>query len=255
MPALDRGRLVVGASLVGMAALGWAYLLHHAAASHASMHDAAASLLPHWNVEVYGLAASMWTAMMIAMMVPAATPMVLAFAQVQRQRRARRHRVVPVMLFVAGYLAVWTVFSLAAAAGQWGLHEMGLLSSAVGRVEPLLGGSLLIAAGAFQWSSIKDACLTKCRTPLTFLATEWREGKRGAFVMGLRHGIFCAGCCWALMLLMFAGGVMNLLWMAGLTAYMLAEKLVPRARTFARSAGTVLIAAGAALAMTAVVSA
>jgi predicted metal-binding membrane protein len=248
MRALDRDRLFVGAALAGTAALAWAYLLKHAATAHMSMPSAAASISPHWSAGMFALAAAMWAAMMVAMMLPAATPMALAFAQVQRHRSGGGQRAVPIALFVGGYLTLWIGFALAAAAAQWALHEAGLLSSAMGRAPPLFGAVLLIAAGAFQWSSLKSACLAKCRTPLAFLATEWREGRAGALVMGLRHGAFCAGCCWALMLLMFAGGLMNLAWMAALAAYMLAEKLVPAGRTFARGTGALLIAAGAILA-------
>lgn len=125
----------------------------------------------------------------------------------------------------------------AAAVMQWALQQGALLSSPMGHVTPLLGGTFLIIAGAFQFSDLKQACLNKCRSPLSFLMTEWREGNSGALIMRLRHGAYCTGCCWALMLLMFVGGVMSLVWMAGLAAYFLAEKI-------SRICGILLFGAG-----------
>jgi predicted metal-binding membrane protein len=231
-----RDQALIAAALGVMAGLGWIHMV----------------LMPHWNAAVYSLAALMWATMMVAMMLPAAAPMVLAFAHVRRARMQAAHPAAPTAIFLGGYLAVWLAFAMVMAAAQWALHESALLSEAMGKSDALLAAALLATAGAFQWTNIKQACLAKCRTPLGFIATEWREGPRGAFVMGLRHGVFCTGCCWALMLLMFAGGVMNLLWMLALAAYMLAEKVLPGGRVLARTTGALMVAAGAGLALWAI---
>jgi len=143
-----------------------------------------------------------------------------------------------------GYLLAWTIFSAMATALQWGLHAKALLSTKMVSTSPILGGSILIAAGIFQLTPLKHACLAHCRTPLTFIMAEWREGIGGALWMGLRHGIFCLGCCWVLMLLLFVTGVMNLLWVAILTAFVMVEKIAPAPRWISRAAGVVLIAWG-----------
>jgi predicted metal-binding membrane protein len=186
----------------------------------------------------------MWAVMMVAMMVPTATVMVLTFATVNRRRRARSGPYAPTAIFLAGYVVVWAGFSVVATLAQWGLHEAALLSPMMVGTSSTLGGLLLLAAGLFQWTPVKRACLTHCRSPLAFLMTEWREGRRGALVMGLRHGMFCTGCCWFLMALLFVAGVMNLLWVAALTAFVLIEKVVPRGEIVGRVAGGVLVVAG-----------
>ena len=155
----------------------------------------------------------MWAVMMTAMMVPTATPMILTFAAVNRRRRANRQPFVSTGVFLAGYVAVWTAFSVLATLGNWGLHQASLLSSMMGETtNSYLGGSLLLAAGAFQWSPLKFACLNHCRSPMGFVMTSWREGKAGAIRMGLEHGAYCLGCCWVLMALLFVLGIMNLAW-------------------------------------------
>jgi predicted metal-binding membrane protein len=145
---------------------------------------------------------------------------------------------------VLGYLAVWSAFSVAAAAAQAGLHAAALLSPAMAATTPLLGGGLLIAAGVFQWTPLKHACLATCRSPLSFLMSQWREGGLGAFGMGVRHGLYCLGCCWALMGLLFVAGVMNLLWVTVIALMVLVEKVVPRGDTIGRALGAALAIAG-----------
>jgi predicted metal-binding membrane protein len=190
----------------------------------------------------------MWAVMMVAMMVPSATPMIFAFLQVNRGRKAANRPFVPVTIFVVGYLAVWAAFSALATFAQWGLHRTALLSPAMAATSPALNGGLLIAAGIFQWTPLKLACLKGCRSPLSFLMGEWREGTGGAFVMGLRHGAYCVGCCWVLMALLFVAGVMNLLWVAVIALFVMAEKLLPRGELIARVSGVALILAGVAMA-------
>ena len=240
-----RDRVVVLAGLAGVTALSWSYLIYVALRmSTMPMSGMAVPQWRPWGTVDFLLMLLMWAVMMVAMMVPSASPMILTFTNVHRRRRAQEDTVVPTVAFLSGYALVWGGFSLAATLAQWGLHQAALLSPMMVTTSPLLGGLLLVTAGAYQWSGLKHACLSRCRTPLGFLLTEWREGNRGALVMGLRHGGFCTGCCWALMALLFVGGVMNLLWVAALAAFVLAEKIAPRGWRVARVGGLGLIAWG-----------
>jgi predicted metal-binding membrane protein len=146
----------------------------------------------------------------------------------------------PVSVFVLGYLLAWTGYAVLAALGQSLLHSAALLSPAMASASPLLGGALLLLAGVYQWLPVKGACLSHCRSPLGFFTAEWREGVSGALVMGLRHGSYCVGCCWALMALLFVAGVMNLLWVAVIAGFVLAEKVVPNGRLLGRVTGALL---------------
>ena len=186
----------------------------------------------------------MWVGMMVAMMIPSATPMILTFAAISRNRRHQKRTYVPVSVFVAGYVVIWTAFSALAALAQWILHRQALLSPAMASTSATLGGVLLLAAGAFQFTPLKRTCLTHCRAPFEFIMTRWREGTRGAFRMGLEHGVFCTGCCWALMSLLFVAGVMNILWIAALSLLVGLEKLLPRGVWFSSAAGLILTAWG-----------
>jgi predicted metal-binding membrane protein len=194
-----------------------------------------------WRAADFGLMYVMWAVMMVAMMAPSAAPMLLMFATLNRKRREREAPYVSTGVFLAGYVIVWAVFSIAATAGNWGLHQASLLSSMMGAsTSGYLGGVLLLLAGAFQWSRLKNECLTQCRTPMGFLMTSWREGRGGALRMGLDHGAYCLGCCWALMLLLFVLGIMNLVWIAALAAFVLAEKVLPRSEWVSRGTGVLL---------------
>jgi predicted metal-binding membrane protein len=187
----------------------------------------------------------MWTEMMVAMMIPSAAPMILMFASVNRKRRADERPFVPTGIFLLGYLAAWTGFSALAAVTQWALHSRALLSPMMASTSPILGGTLLCAAGVFQWTPLKNACLTHCRSPLSFLMTDWREGKSGAFAMGLKHGAYCTGCCWFLMALLFVAGVMNMWWVAIISVLVLLEKAAPKGLWLGRIAGAFLVVWGA----------
>lgn len=188
----------------------------------------------------------MWTIMMAAMMLPSATPMVLLFANINRQHRAQRNAYVRPWVFVAGYLAAWLVFSLFATLAQWGLHSAALISPMM-HVTPTAGGVLLIGAGLYQWSPLKRSCLAHCRSPLSFLLTQWRPGTGGAFRMGITHGSYCLGCCWLLMALLFVLGAMNLLWIAALSIFVLLEKVLPGGERIAQASGLLLVGWGAML--------
>jgi len=242
-----RDRRVVLAGLAGVTALSWAYLMYEASRMTTMPMPGMSMAMPQWQpwgAVDFLLMLLMWAVMMVAMMVPSATPMVLAFTSVHRRQVGEADAVAPTALFLGGYAIVWSVFSLAATLAQWGLHQAALISPMMVSTSPVLGGSILIAAGAFQWSGLKRVCLSNCRTPLAFLLTEWRAGPRGALVMGLRHGAFCTGCCWALMALLFVGGVMNLLWVTVIAAFVLAEKIAPQGLRVARVAGLGLMACG-----------
>jgi predicted metal-binding membrane protein len=185
----------------------------------------------------------MWAVMMVAMMLPSATPMILLVVGTYRRRTGRGARVMT-GAFVLGYIAAWTAFSAAAATLQLFLHRATLLSGAMAVRSTMVGGAILLVAGIYQWLPIKNVCLAHCQSPLAFLTHEWREGVSGAFVMGLRHGMFCVGCCWALMILLFAAGVMNLVWVAAIAIFVLAEKVVRQGAWFSRFSGALLFAWG-----------
>ncbi|MBI1962005.1 MAG: DUF2182 domain-containing protein [Candidatus Rokubacteria bacterium] len=197
-----------------------------------------------WALADAGWAALMWAVMMVAMMLPAAAPMILMFVAVNRRRRTEGGGtpLVNTGLFVLGYLVVWTAFSVAAALAQWGLHSAALLSDDAMSAAPVVGALVLAAAGVWQLTPLKYACLARCQAPIGFLLGEWRDGNRGAVVMGLRHGLFCLGCCWVLMGLLFVGGVMNLAWVAAIAAFVLVEKLVPAGRAVSWASGIALLA-------------
>ena len=237
---LKRDRLIVGACVLLVSALAWWYIVDAARqmdgwAMQMGKADAnawpVASLLPLFV---------MWMVMMVAMMLPSATPMILTFAAVARTRRQHRRPYVPVTVFVSAYLVVWVGFSIVAAAAQWFLHRAALLSPMMASSSALLGGILLLLAGVFQFTPLKQSCLTRCRAPLEFITTRWREGWTGAFTMGLEHGLFCTGCCWALMALLFVLGVMNLLWIVLLTVLVGLEKILPGRIVVSRVSGVVL---------------
>ena len=269
---LKRDRALVAAALAALTLLAWAYLFYLAGrmaameemggmagmdsgGGMAAMGNLAGPLPLAWGLADFLLMFLMWAVMMAAMMLPAAAPMLLAFAGVNRRRRESGGPFVPTALFLGGYLLVWSGFSLAATLAQGVLHNAALLSPqlALAQVSPLLGGGLLLTAGLFQWTPLKQACLHHCRTPMGFLTADWREGRRGALRMGLGHGGYCLGCCWALMALLFVLGVMNLLWIFALSALVLAEKAFPGGRWLSRLAGLGLLAWGLALIIAAVV--
>jgi predicted metal-binding membrane protein len=188
----------------------------------------------------------MWVVMMVGMMTPAAAPVVILFAATAAGRHARRIPVT-VLAFGLGYFAVWAGFSVSAALAQWALHQTALLSPMMRTANPVLSGGILIAAGAYQWLPVKNACLAHCRSPLGFLMSHWRDGAAGAFRMGARHGAYCLGCCWALMCVLFVAGVMNLVWVAALSGFVLLEKVGPAGTIVARVAGAAMALVGIAL--------
>jgi predicted metal-binding membrane protein len=238
---LSNDRLVVLAGIAIVSVIAWAHL--------AGMSSGVGTLLSHhsahqWSMWLFISRFLMWIVMMVAMMLPTAGPMILTFATISRGKRQKRQPYVNTSIFVCGYIIVTIGYSLIATFLQWWLNTNGLLTSLGVSSSYILSGILLCVAGIYQWSSLKHSCLRFCRNPFNFLMGNWQEGSPGALGMGLKHGMLCTGCCWALMALMFVGGVMNLLWMVVITAVILVEKVAPRGDVFARMAGVAMISGG-----------
>jgi len=186
----------------------------------------------------------MWCAMMVAMMVPSAAPMVLIHASIGRQQENAGRTLATTAICVACYRTVWTVFGLVATALQWGLESLGIVSGMMEIASPVIAGLVLITAGFYQLTPLKRVCLKHCQNPLTFVIQHWRPGKAGAFRMGLEHGGYCLGCCWFLMALLFVGGIMNLIWIAGIALYVGIEKFAVGHRWLTVATGVTLTVAG-----------
>jgi predicted metal-binding membrane protein len=260
---LRRDRLIVASALAAIAALAWAYVIWLAAdmdmdgmnmsgfrmvpAGIGMMAPAAAP----WSAVEFAFVFVMWTVMMVGMMAPSAAPMILMYARASRQARGGQGSIAGKPLaatgwFAAGYFLAWTGFSLAATLVQWVLEREALLDARMASANVLLGAVVLIAAGIYQWTPIKNACLAQCQTPFRFLMSHggFRSNVRGCLHLGFLHGTYCVACCWVLMALLFVVGVMNVLWIALLALLVLLEKLTPWGRWVARIAGAACIAAG-----------
>jgi predicted metal-binding membrane protein len=240
----ERALPVVAVALV--TAMAWAYLFTGAG----TMENMDGMLMPMsagpWTVAHARVMVCMWIVMMVAMMLPSALPMLLLYATIARRQHGAARAAPAVTLFALAYLAVWSLFSIAAAALQYLLERAALLSPMMESTSIVLAGATLVAAGVYQWTPVKSACLAHCQSPLDFVLAHWHSGSVGAFRMGIRHGAYCVGCCWALMLLLFVGGVMNLAWIAGLAVYVLVEKLTPPGHWISRATGVVFVAWGVA---------
>jgi predicted metal-binding membrane protein len=235
-----RERAFVLSGLFAITALSWAYLWYLA---RDPMAMCMVNMNP-WSAADLSALFAMWAVMMVGMMVPSALPMILAFAGVNRSRRAKSLSYVSTSTFVLGYVAAWIGFSIAATLAQEALHSGALVSSMGISSSRIFGGIVLMATGIFQWTPLKNACLRHCRSPIGFLLNDWRDGSGGAFQMGLRLGAYCVGCCWLLMGLLFVAGVMNLWWVAAITAFVLVEKVAPAGLWIARVSGTSMIVWG-----------
>lgn len=253
-----RERAFILAGLAGVTALAWFYLFVVAGDMEGMsgggmgvMADAAGPHLAAWSPLDWVMMVLMWAIMMVGMMLPSATPNILLFAAVRRRHNARKqntggHAIAPVWAFAGGYLAAWTAFSVVATVLQWGLERLALTNPMMATTSAALGGIVLIATGLYQLSPVKNRCLEHCRSPVEYLAAHWRPGTTGAIRMGLEHGLYCIGCCWPLMGLLFVGGVMNLLWVAAITMFVLLEKVAPYGHAIRRFAAVVLVVWGAA---------
>jgi predicted metal-binding membrane protein len=236
-----RDRLVIAWVLAGLTALSWLQMLLPNATPAGEDR-----LMPCCGTR-FDVAFVMWTVMMAGMMIPSVAPMILSHAAIARRRVAIGTPLVSSALVLAGYLLVWTGFSAVAALAQCALYRGGFFDGHSLSIGPWAGGTVLLAAGVFQLSPAKNACLTHCRTPLGYFVTEWRHGHWGAVQMGARHGLYCMACCWLLMAILFAVGIMNILWGAVITAFVLAEKVLPWRRTVVWSGGLACMVAGMVL--------
>jgi predicted metal-binding membrane protein len=229
--------------LVVLPLVSWLWIVVMSRDMHGSMNGASAWMMTAtWDVPHVLLLWAMWAVMMAGMMLPSASPVLLLYGAVTR--RSTQAQAGRIYALAVGYLAIWAVFSLGATGLQRVLAGLLLVSPMMEVTSPTAGATLLVIAGAYQLTPIKLACLRTCRSPLGFLMSHWRVGLPGAFRMGLEHGAYCVGCCWAMMLLLFAGGVMNLTVIAALTAFVAFEKLAPLGMHGARVSGVFLLAAG-----------
>jgi len=241
-PELDSGKIekillqdrqLVVLALLSLSVLAWVYLFvmarQMAVGDMTLMGMGASSAMPDsgmmsaatvshmpWSLLTFLLMFIMWSVMMIGMMIPSAAPMILLFARIQRRKLADQTPTVRIAAFTASYLLIWTLFSLIATGLQWGLTELRLLSPMMESTNQVLAVGILLMAGIYQLTPLKLACLTRCQSPIGFLTSQWKDGSLGTLKMGIEHGIYCLGCCWMLMALLFVGGVMNLIWVAAI---------------------------------------
>jgi predicted metal-binding membrane protein len=255
---LRRDRLVVAGAIGVIAALAWGYVLWLAADMDmggmdmtgfrmipAGMGIMAPANAP-WKTIEFAFVFAMWAVMMVGMMAPSVAPMILMYARVGRQGEVAGKPLAATGWFAAGYFFAWIGFSLVATLVQWMVERAALLDSRMASTSNVVGGIVLIGAGIYQWTPLKDVCLTQCQTPFQFLMRHggFRGDLQGCLLLGLHHGLYCVGCCWVLMALLFVGGVMNVLWIALLALLVLLEKLTPFGRWVARVAGVACTAAG-----------
>jgi predicted metal-binding membrane protein len=238
--ALARQEPRAAVILLVVTLLGWVFLVWAVVDMTTPLAQLMMPMDPSWSVGNFLAVFMMWSAMMMAMMLPAAAPMILTFISLCRQKHLSGHA----WIFVIAYLVIWSAFSAGSTALHWGLQTTSLITPMMTSKSIWLTGILLVIAGAVQFTPLKEVCLRHCRTPMGFLLTEWRNGATGAWRMGIKHGLFCLGCCWALMGLLFVAGVMNLAWVAALTAAIVIEKLHPAGVTIGKYLGALLIVTG-----------
>ena len=256
--AIQRDRLVVGVALAALTALAWSYILWLAAVTDpGAMVNSDMRMIPSlardmvparapWSVVEAGYVFAMWAVLMVAMMTPSAAPMILAHERVGKQAADQGTLFVATGWFVAGYLVVWFGFALAATAAQWGLDSATLLNPKMASASRVFGGAVLVVAGLYQWTPLKNVCLAQSQSPMSFIQRHggFRRDPAGVVRLGVLYGAYCVGCCWALVALLFVGGVMNVLWIAGISAFVLIEKVVPGGPLVSRAAGLGFLVAG-----------
>ena len=249
--SLTRQELIVLVAIFVLTSLAWAYTVHLAKVMEASMTamadmpdmPAMSMNTAPWGLVDVTATFVMWAVMMVAMMLPSATPAITIFARAS-QKREPGALLTPTAAFASGYLASWTLYSLAATGLQWLLHVLAMLNGQMAINSSFITGCMLVVVGVYQWSPWKYNCLKHCQSPIGFIFGHWRPGAGGAFRMGLEHGFYCIGCCWLLMMLLFAVGIMNLVWVAGIAIYVLLEKLLPLSHRLSQLTGVVVIAWG-----------
>ena len=248
-----RPKAIAAGCVIIIAGLGWFYLALLIAAPASSWFATVQALcrtLPEgaWSFSAAAVTASMWSAMTLAMMLPSASPMILTYAEIAETAARKSERIVSPLVIAAGYASVWLVFSLLATVIQIVLTRAALLNTGITSASGILAGAIFIGAGIYQFSALKHACLTHCQNPFPFFFTNWATTPGGVFRLGVEQGLYCLGCCWAMMMVMFAVGVMNVAWMAGLAAVMTIEKLLT-GRRFAHGFGVALIVVGTGIAV------
>jgi predicted metal-binding membrane protein len=255
---LRRDRAIIIASLTALTALAWSDLVWLAndmamdgmdMTGYRMIPAGQALMMPTsspWQPIEFAYVLVMWVVMMIGMMTPSVAPIILVYARVGRQAVESRPFASVVAWFASGYFLAWIAFSLAATSAQWALERAALLTPMMASTSKITGGTLLILAGLYQWAPLKDVCLSQCQAPLGFILSRggFQGGGTSSLMLGFRHGIYCLGCCWALMVVLFALGVMNLFWIAALAILVLLEKVVPSGRAIARIAGVAFSAGG-----------
>jgi predicted metal-binding membrane protein len=244
---LKKDRFLVLSGLFVIGLLSWLYIIYLYRQMVVMDMNAllfAMPMTPQWTWTDFVLLFLMWFVMMIAMMIPAVTPLILIFALINRQRQQQQSPFVPAGYLLSGYFLVWAGFSLVATCLQWLLQQISLLNPEMETTSKILGAIILISAGVFQFTPLKHKCLNHCRTPIHFIHSNWKEGKKGALIMGAENGMYCLGCCWILMILLFVSGIMNLLWIALIALFVLIEKVLPAAKLISFIAGVVLIGYG-----------
>jgi predicted metal-binding membrane protein len=244
---LKKDRLIVTGGLFVLCILAWLYIIYLYRQMIVMDMNAlffAMPMTPSWTVLDFILLFLMWFVMMIAMMTPSVTPLILIFAMVNRKRKQQQNPFVATGYLITGYFLVWAGFSLMSTLLQWLLQQVWLLNPEMRIVNKTFGGLILIAAGIFQFTPLKNKCLGHCSTPIDFIYTNWKEGKQGALRMGMQNGMYCLGCCWVLMILLFVSGIMNLLWIALIALFVLIEKVLPKAKWISFVAGVALIIYG-----------
>lgn len=232
---MSRARAGILLALLALTAGSWAFLLTREHGSGPTMGLSAALFL------------AVWVAMMAATMFPAVAPMILMYARINATKRTKGMAWTPTWLFLAGYMIVWGGLGLAAYLAALAAEDLAARSGWVQGNAARLGGAMIVLAGAYQFSKLKDRCLTECRSPMAFVMQYWKDGRRGAVEMGVKHGWHCAGCCWAIMAAMFPLGMMNIAALAGVTAFIYAEKVLPGAKVLRYGAGLALLAYGVAV--------
>ena len=250
-----RPKAIAAGCVIIIAGLGWFYLALLIAAPASSWFATVQALcrtLPEgaWSFSAAAVTASMWSAMTLAMMLPSASPMIQTYAEIAETAARKSERIVSPLVIAAGYASVWLVFSLLATVIQIVLTRAALLNTGITSASGILAGAIFIGAGVYQFSALKHACLTHCQNPFPFFFTNWATTPGGVFRLGVEQGLYCLGCCWAMMMVMFAVGVMNVAWMAGLAAVMTIEKLLT-GRRFAHGFGVALIVVGTGIAVSA----
>ena len=242
-----RDRLAIWLALAAVTALSWLYVYRQMGPMEGMADIAMPAAYVAWTAADFALNMAIWWAMMPGMMLPSAAPMILTFATINRHKRRRGRPFVPTMVFTSGYLIAWGVFGIFATFADWGLERAALISPLTGKLTPILGAVVVTATGIYQLTPLKSLCLTHCRSPFDFVLNHWRAGTAGALRMGVEHGLYCLGCCWFLMALLFAAGIMNLLWMAAITFFVFVEKLFPGGHWIARVSGAAMLGFGALL--------